>query len=103
MIRKKKDLEELEQKLLELAAQNKDLKYELDSYKWQMEEITRQEEEIRQLHQNTRKLKHDMRNHLMVMASYINSGDYENAKNYVSEILDKLNAVKSYVEKSFKC
>jgi sensor histidine kinase regulating citrate/malate metabolism len=94
----KKELEELEQKLLELSAQNKDLKYELDSYKWQMEEITRQEEEIRQLHQNTRKLKHDMRNHLMVMASYINSGDYENAKNYVSEILDKLNAVKSYVE-----
>jgi len=95
---KKKKLEELEQKLLELSAQNKDLKYELDSYKWQMEEITRQEEEIRQLHQNTRKLKHDMRNHLMVMASYINSGDYENARNYVSEILDKLNAVKSYVE-----
>ncbi len=94
----KKELEELEQKLLEVSAQNKDLKYELDSYKWQMEEITRQEEEIRQLHQNTRKLKHDMRNHLMVMASYINSGDYENAKNYVSEILDKLNAVKSYVE-----
>lgn len=98
MIRKKKDLEELEQKLLELAAQNKDLKYELDSYKWQMEEITRQEEEIRQLHQNTRKLKHDMRNHLMVMASYMNSGDYENARKYVSEILDKLNAVRSYVE-----
>ena len=98
MIRKKKDLEELEQKLLELTAQNKDLKYELDSYKWQMEEITRQEEEIRQLHQNTRKLKHDMRNHLMVMASYMNSGDYENARKYVSEILEKLNAVRSYVE-----
>ena len=98
MGKKKKELEELEQKLLELSAQNKDLKYELDSYKWQMEEISRQEEEIKQLHQNTRKLKHDMRNHLMVMASYINSGDYENAKNYVSEILDKLNAVRSYVE-----
>ena len=98
MIKKKKELEELEQKLLELAAQNKDLKYELDSYKWQMEEISRQEEEIRQLHQNTRKLKHDMRNHLMVMVSYMNSGDYENARKYVSEILDKLNAVRSYVE-----
>ena len=96
--KKKKELEDLEQKLLELSAQNKDLKYELDSCKWQMEEITRQEEEIRQLHQNTRKLKHDMRNHLMVMASYMNSGDYENAKKYVSEILDKLNAVRSYVE-----
>ena len=98
MKKKKKELEELEQKLLELAAQNKDLKYELDSYKWQMEEISRQEEEIRQLHHNTRKLKHDMRNHLMVMVSYMNSGDYENARKYVSEILDKLNAVRSYVE-----
>lgn len=96
--KKKKELEDLQQKLLELSAQNKDLKFELDSYKWQMEEITKQEEEIRQLHQNTRKLKHDMRNHLMVMASYMNSGDYENARKYVSEILDKLNAVKSYVE-----
>ena len=34
----------------------------------------------------------------MVMTSYINSGDYDNAKNYISEILDKLNAVRSYVE-----
>ena len=98
MGKKKKELEDLQQKLLELSAQNKDLKYELDSYKWQMEEIRRQEEEIRQLHQNTRKLKHDMRNHLMVMASYMNSGDYENARKYVSEILEKLNAVRSYVE-----
>lgn len=94
----KKAFEELENKLLELQAENKDLKYELDSYKWQMEEINKQEEEIRQLHSNTRKLKHDMRNHLMVMTSYINSGDYENAKNYISEILEKLNAVRSYVE-----
>jgi sensor histidine kinase regulating citrate/malate metabolism len=98
MMNKKKEIEDLQQKLLELSAQNKDLKYELDSYKWQMEEISKQEEEIRELHQNTRKLKHDMRNHLMVMASYINSGDYENARKYVSEILDKLNAVRSYVE-----
>ena len=98
MGKKKKELEDLQQKLLELSAQNKDLKYELDSYKWQMEEITKQEEEIRLLHSNTRKLKHDMRNHLMVMTSYINSGDYESAKNYISQILEKLNAVKSYVE-----
>ena len=34
----------------------------------------------------------------MVMTSYINSGDYENARKYISEILDKLNAVRSYVE-----
>ncbi|MBQ9866632.1 MAG: GHKL domain-containing protein [Lachnospiraceae bacterium] len=94
----KKKIEELTDRILELEAANMDLKYELDSYKWQMEEINKQEEEIRRLHQNTRKLKHDMRNHLMVMASYLNSGDPDSAKDYISEILEKLNAVRSYVE-----
>ncbi len=94
----KKKIEELTDRILELEAANMDLKYELDSYKWQMEEINKQEEEIRRLHQNTRKLKHDMRNHLMVMASYLNSGDPDSAKDYISEILEKLNAVSSYVE-----
>ena len=95
---KKKESDELQNKIFELEALNKDLKYELDSCKWQMEEISKQDEEIRMLHQNTRKLKHDMRNHLMVLASYINSGDLENAREYISGILDKLNAVRSYVE-----
>lgn len=95
---KKKELEEMREKMLDLSAENKDLKYELESYKWQMEEITKQEEEIRNLHQNTRKLKHDMRNHLLVVSSYIENEDYENARNYISEILEKLNAVRSYVE-----
>lgn len=94
----KKNTKELQEKLLSLEAENKDLKYELESYKWQMDEISKQEEEIKLLHQNTRKLKHDMRNHLMVVTSYINNADYQSAKNYISEILDKLNAVRSYVE-----
>jgi len=33
-----------------------------------------------------------------VMASYLNSGDPDSAKDYISEILEKLNAVRSYVE-----
>ena len=98
--KKKKELEELQNRIYELEAENKDLKYELDSCKWQMEEISKQDAEIRDLHQNTRKLKHDMRNHLMVLASYINNSDIESARDYISEILDKLNAVRSYVETS---
>jgi chromosome segregation ATPase len=98
ILSKKKESDELQNRIFELEALNKDLKYELDSCKWQMEEISKQDEEIRTLHQNTRKLKHDMRNHLMVLASYINSGDMENAREYISGILDKLNAVRSYVE-----
>lgn len=96
--KKRKVISELQERLLELDAENKDLRYELDSCRWQMDEIQKQEEEIRQLHQNARKLKHDMRNHLLVVASCINHGDYEGAKNYTSEILEKLNAVQSYVE-----
>ncbi len=95
---KREEISRLRERMLELAAENKDLRYELESYRWQMDEIRKQEEEIRSLHQNTRKLKHDMRNHLMVVASYMNSGDYEDAGNYISEILEKLNAVQSYVE-----
>lgn len=95
---KKGSLRQLQDRVLELEAENKDLKYELDSYKWQMEEIRKQEDEIRTLHQNTRKLKHDMRNHLMVVTSYINNGDYKSADDYISSILEKLNSVRSYVE-----
>ena len=95
---KKKEIKDMQERMLALDAQNKDLKYELESYKWQMEEISKQEEEIRTLHRNARRLKHDMRNHLLVVASYINNEDYESAKNYISEILEKLNAVRSYVE-----
>lgn len=95
---KREEINKLRERMLALDAENKDLKYELESYRWQMDEIRKQEDEIRELHQNTRKLKHDMRNHLMVMASYINNGDYEGAKNYISEILEKLNTVQSYIE-----
>lgn len=83
---------------LALKAENEELKYELERYKWQMEQIEKQEQEIRELHQNTRRLKHDMRNHLMVIASYINNGEYEEVKTYTSDILDRLNTVQSYVE-----
>lgn len=34
----------------------------------------------------------------MVIASYLNGGDYDNAKAYTSQILDKLNSAHSYIE-----
>ena len=50
------------------------------------------------MHHIIRHLKHDMKNHLLVIGSYLNSEDYEEAKEYTSQILDKLNAVHSYIE-----
>lgn len=72
--------------------------YELSELKANAENLARQDEEIHRLHESIRSIKHDMKNHLMVIVSYLNSGDTEAAKAYTSEILDKLNTVHSYIE-----
>jgi sensor histidine kinase regulating citrate/malate metabolism len=72
--------------------------YELSELKSRADETARHDSEIRALHESVRGIKHDMRNHLMVIASYLNGGDTEAAKAYTSEILDKLNSVHSYIE-----
>lgn len=94
----KKEYEELEKKYLKLFAENSEIKYELSTYRAEAENIYKQDAEIRELHQSVRRLKHDMKNHLMVIGSYLNTKDFEAAKEYTSEILDKLNAVHSYIE-----
>lgn len=86
------------EKYLELLAQKSELEYLLSKQSAEVTHASLQEEEIRTLHQNVRKLKHDMKNHMMVLASYLNSNDIEAAKTYTSEILDKLNAMHSYIE-----
>lgn len=93
-----KEQERLHQENMELFSENQELKLQLEQYKWQMEEIQKQEQEIRELHQNVRKLKHDMRNHMMVIAAYLNNQEVIEAKEYTSEILDRLNTMQSYVE-----
>lgn len=72
--------------------------YELSELKAAAESISRQDEEVRRLHESIRSIKHDMRNHLMVIASYLNGNDTAAAKAYTSEILDKLSSVNSYIE-----
>ena len=83
---------------LALLAEKSELEYQLAMQSAKITHTSLQEEEIRMLHQNVRKLKHDMKNHMMVLASYLNSNDIEAAKAYTSEILDKLNAMHSYIE-----
>ncbi|MBR6536009.1 MAG: GHKL domain-containing protein [Lachnospiraceae bacterium] len=83
---------------LALLAEKSELEYRLSKQSAEITHASLQEEEIRTLHQNVRKLKHDMKNHMMVLASYLNSNDIEAAKAYTSEILDKLNAMHSYIE-----
>ena len=94
----KKEYDELQEKYMKLFAEQAEATYELSRLKAKEEQVREQDTEIRALHRNVRKLKHDMKNHLMVVASYLNKEEYGAAKAYTSEILDKLNAVHSYIE-----
>lgn len=96
--RLRRELEELQEKYIKVFSEKEELSYELSGLKSREEELLGQEEQIRALHERVRHLKHDMKNHLMVLASYLNSHDMEAAKAYTSEILDKLNRVHSYIE-----
>lgn len=93
-----KELDTKEAKYLSLLEQKSELEYQLSVQSEEIAYSRQQESDIRSLHQSIRQLKHDMKNHLMVLASYLNSEDYEAAKTYTSEILDKLNAMHSYIE-----
>ncbi len=90
--------DELNQKYIKLYGEKQEADYQLSQLLEQNEQRSREDNEIRTLHQNVRQLKHDMKNHLMVIASYLNEEDYEQAKHYTSEILGKLNAMHSYIE-----
>ncbi len=88
----------LMEKYNRVLSEKTEAEYELSELKAAAESISRQDEEVRRLHESIRSIKHDMRNHLMVIASYLNGNETAAAKAYTSEILDKLNSVHSYIE-----
>ena len=88
----------LDEKYTGLLSNKAEYEYAVQAARSETEHILKQSDEIRALHENARKLKHDMKNHLMVIASYINGGDYDSARTYTSEIIDKLNKTHSYIE-----
>lgn len=94
----KQEYELLQKKYLRVLQEKEELEYQLANHQEKAAYVESQETEIRTLHQNARKLKHDMKNHLCVIASYLNGAEYEAAKSYVSDILDKLNSMHSYIE-----
>jgi len=93
-----KEYEELSVKYQELFGQKAELEYRLQELRDETEYIRKQDSEIQNLHQNVRQLKHDMKNHFMVIASYLNEENFDSVKEYVSQILGKLNTMHSYVE-----
>lgn len=88
----------LQEEYTKVYAEKLELAYTCNRLREQQEETISQDRQIRELYKDARRLKHDMKNHFMVLSSYLLSEDYEAAKLYSSEILDKLNAMHSYVD-----
>ena len=92
------EYKELRKEYEKVLSEKAELAYSYDRLREKQDKIRSQDEEIRKLHGSARILKHDMKNHFMVMSSYLAAGEYEAAALYSSEILDKLNTMHSYVE-----
>lgn len=94
----KQELEQEKEKYIVLFEQEAELRYRYERLLKETEEMRSQDAELRELHQNVRQLKHDMKNHLMVLTAYLNDGEYDQAKAYTSELLDKFSTMHSYIE-----
>ena len=94
----KKAYEALDKEYAAEVARNLDLQYQYDTLQADYLARCDQQQEMEALHENTRRLKHDMKNHIMVIASYLNNGELDAAKEYLSVVLDNLNQVYSYIQ-----
>ncbi len=90
--------QEMEGRLDQLLAEKLELEYQCRELKSNYAHEKGQREEILKLHENTRRLKHDMKNHIMVITSYLQENALDEAKEYLSHVLDELNGIYTYVE-----
>lgn len=98
--RRKADIKIIEEKdkmLTGYVAKNIDLERKLSELEHDYATQKDMAEEIRRIQEQSRTLKHDMKNHTLVMLSYLEENRIEEAKKYVSTILDKLNLMYTYV------
>ena len=96
--RLKADYTNLEQAYRNELAEKLDLtqKYQILSEEHELALKKLAETEL--LSENTRRLKHDMQNHIMVIASHLNHNEPEKAREYLSVVLDRLNRSYSYIQ-----
>lgn len=83
--------------LKKYISENIDMNKYLESIEKKMFHQSEMAEEIKNLHEKVRLLKHDTKNHMMVLMSYIENSENEKAKEYISLITDKLNRIYSYI------
>ncbi len=91
--KRKTELLEMESRMNQLLTEKMELEYRFRELKDNFQQERDQREEILRLHENARRLKHDMKNHIMVIAAYLQAGENEEAAEYLSHVLDELNGI----------
>lgn len=89
--------EEQDKLLTRYLADNLDMEKKLSDIRDDYDRQKDMAEEIRRIQQQIRLLKHDMKNHTLVILSYLEGNKTEEARQYAGEILDKLNRMYTYV------
>ena len=89
--------EELDKMLTKYIADNLDMEKKLSDMQYDYEKQQDMAEEVRRIQEQIRALKHDMKNHTLVILSYLEENRIEEARDYAGEILDKLNKMYTYV------
>lgn len=88
---------EIDKRCCEALSENLELKEQLSLLKDAYDRQQNVNDEMQRIYSETRRLKHDMRNHLLVIASYLNDNKTEEAKKYTSDIIDKMELEYSYI------
>lgn len=93
----KEKYEEQDKLLTKYLADNLDMEKRLADIGYDYEKQQEMADEIRRIQQQIGLLKHDMKNHTLVILSYLEENETEEARKYAGEILDKLNRMYTYV------
>lgn len=83
--------------LTRYVAENIDLEKQLSDLIKVYDKQKEMSDEIKKMQVQSRLLKHDMKNHIMVILSYIEEEKIDEAKIYTSKILDNLNKMYTYI------
>ena len=89
--------EEQDKLLTRYLADNLDMEKRLSDIRDDYDKQQEMAEEIRRIQQQIGLLKHDMKNHTLVILSYLEENKTEEARQYAGVILDKLNRMYTYV------
>ena len=95
--KQREQFKELDANYSLIVSENIELREEIDRLNAECHNLSEKEKDVENVYQEIRRLKHDMRNHLMVISAYLNEEKYDEARDYTSSFLNKIELDFSYI------